>query len=108
EASARQDGSGGRVHWHGVVTGAGRYLRAYDVLVISSWTEGTPIVLLEAMAAGVPVVTTAVGGIPDVVSDAEAVLVPPGDVQAMAAAFGSILGGSSDAARVRADAARAR
>ena len=68
-----------RIRWHGIVPDAGRYLAAFDALLMTSWTEGTPIVLLEAMSAGVPVVTTAVGGVPDVVSEREAVLVPAGD-----------------------------
>jgi glycosyltransferase involved in cell wall biosynthesis len=52
-------------------------LAAFDVVAMSSRTEGTPIILFEAIQAGIPVVTTAVGGIPDVVSSAEACLVPP-------------------------------
>lgn len=45
------------------------------------------MVLFEAMASGVPIVATRVGGVPDVVSDDEAVLVPPGDRDALAAAI---------------------
>ena len=65
-----------RVIWHGLVPKAGALLTAFDVFVLSSRTEGTPIVLLEAMHAGVPIVATSVGGVPDVVSEADAILVP--------------------------------
>lgn len=95
------------IRWHGVVPEAARYLPAFDVLTLSSRTEGTPIVLFEAMAAGVPVVATAVGGIPDVVSDREALLVPPGDLAALTRA---ILQVRDDpvAAEIRATQARER
>lgn len=76
-----------RVRTHGFVRAVGRHLRAFDALLITSWTEGTPITLLEAMAAGVPITTTAVGGIPDVVGPGEAMLAPAGDVAALAAAL---------------------
>jgi glycosyltransferase involved in cell wall biosynthesis len=88
---AAELGVSGRIVWHGAVERAARLLPAFDVLLITSWTEGTPMVLLEAMAAGVPVVSTAVGGIPDVVSREEALLVPAGDVQAMARALDDVL-----------------
>jgi glycosyltransferase involved in cell wall biosynthesis len=97
-------GVGDRVRFHGVVPDAGRMLRAFDVLAMSSWTEGTPMVLLEAMASGVPVVATGVGGIPDVVGPEEAILVPPGDPAALAEAMAQTLG---DPARAAARASRA-
>jgi glycosyltransferase involved in cell wall biosynthesis len=68
------------------------YYRAADVLAISSTSEGSPNVLLEALAAGVPAVATAVGGVPEMVEDKKsALLVPPGDSRAMAQALQSVL-----------------
>jgi glycosyltransferase involved in cell wall biosynthesis len=53
---------------------------ALDILALTSWHEGTPLVLLEAMACGVPVVATRVGGVPELVSvGATGLLVPEGD-----------------------------
>jgi glycosyltransferase involved in cell wall biosynthesis len=73
-----------QITWHGLVPDAGRLLAAFDVVVLSSRTEGTPIILFEAIAARVPVVATAVGGVPNVISDREAVLVPAEDPLALA------------------------
>lgn len=78
------------VRWHGAVAEAGRHFPAFDVFVMSSRSEGTPMVLFEAMAAGVPIVATTVGGIPDVVSAAEALLIPPENPAALAAALDSV------------------
>jgi glycosyltransferase involved in cell wall biosynthesis len=62
-----------------------RYLPFLDVVALPSFTEGLPNVLLEAFAAGVPVVATAVGGVPEVVEDGvSGRLVPPGDADALA------------------------
>lgn len=76
--------------FHGYVPDAGRLLAAFDVVVLSSRTEGTPIVLFEGMAAGVPVVATTVGGIPDVVGPDSAYLVPPEDPEALAEAIRAV------------------
>src|SRR6266581_3029813 len=93
------------VRLHGTVPDAGRLFAAFDVFVLSSHTEGTPIVLFEAMAAGVPIVTARVGGVPDVVSSAEAALVSPADPVALAAAIRAVY---NDPVVARARAKRAR
>ncbi|MDT8368305.1 MAG: glycosyltransferase [Longimicrobiales bacterium] len=103
----RRLGLADRVRLAGVVPGAARLLTAFDVLVLSSRTEGTPMILLEAMAAEVPIVTTRVGGIPDVVGPNEALLVKPGDPQALARGIREVLeGGPENRKRVRAAARR--
>jgi glycosyltransferase involved in cell wall biosynthesis len=106
-AQSRNLGVADRVRWHGLVPDVARLYRAFDVLVLSSRTEGTPIVLLEAMGAGVPVVATSVGGVPDVISPAEAVLAAPNDSAALAQAIGSVLADPTATQR-RVEAARER
>jgi glycosyltransferase involved in cell wall biosynthesis len=63
--------------------------RSVNAFLHVSWTEGMPQVLLEAFAAGTPVVATAVGGVPEAAGDA-ALLIPPGDPDAAATALGRI------------------
>ncbi|HLN42613.1 MAG TPA: glycosyltransferase family 4 protein [Acidimicrobiales bacterium] len=66
---------------------------AVDVLAVPSFTEGFPLVIVEAMLAGIPVVASNVGGIPEMVVDGETgLLVPPGDAPALAAALERLLG----------------
>ena len=61
-----------------------QYLQESDMLVLPSFAEGVPVVLMEAMAAGLPVVTTRIAGIGELVDDGESgFLVPPGDAIAM-------------------------
>ena len=79
--------SGDRIRWHGVIPDAARLLLAFDLVVLSSRTEGSPMILLEAMAAGVPLVCSRVGGVPEMVADDEALLVPPEDPGALAGAI---------------------
>jgi glycosyltransferase involved in cell wall biosynthesis len=63
-----------------------------DVLAVTSNNEGTPFSAIEAMAAGCPVVSTRVGGLPDLIDDGKTgYLVPPGDAQALADASLSLL-----------------
>jgi glycosyltransferase involved in cell wall biosynthesis len=77
-----------------------------DVVALSSLNEGTPVTLVEAMAAGVPVVSTAVGGVPDVLRQgARGELVPTRDPVALAAAIERSLtpAASARASRIRAE-----
>jgi glycosyltransferase involved in cell wall biosynthesis len=79
----------------------------FDALVLSSNNEGMPVSIIEAMAAGTPVVATAVGGVPDLITDGErGILVPPDDAQALAGAIAQVLGNPAQAERLAA-AARA-
>jgi glycosyltransferase involved in cell wall biosynthesis len=87
ERQASRLGISDRVRFTGVVDRADRVISAFDLFVMSSRTEGTPIVLFEAIAAGVPIVATAVGGIPSVVGARGALLVEPGDALLLATAM---------------------
>ncbi len=92
EEMVRSGGLGNdQVRFHGSVPEAGRLLQAFDVVVLSSRTEGTPMILFEAMDAGVPVVTTRVGGVPDVVTEREAILVPSENPEELAGAIRKVL-----------------
>jgi glycosyltransferase involved in cell wall biosynthesis len=91
ESLVRNAGLSDKVRFHGSVPDAARYMRAFDVFVLSSRSEGTPITLLEAIAARVPVVATTVGGVPDVVGPAEAMLVPAADPPRLAEAIRKVI-----------------
>jgi glycosyltransferase involved in cell wall biosynthesis len=89
-------GLGGGFVLAGFRTDLDRLLPSLDALVLPSYSEGLPNVVLEAFAAGVPVVATAVGGIPEIVADGEnGYLVPPGDATALAARMRDLLGSRS-------------
>ena len=76
----------------GRVPNATRYLKAFDILVLPSVKEGFPWVLLEAMAAEVPIISTKVGAVPEVIEDGkEGMLVPPKDSAALAEKISQLL-----------------
>jgi glycosyltransferase involved in cell wall biosynthesis len=85
-------GMGGAVMFTGFVEDVADIYAAADVAVLSSWSEGLPQSMLQAMAAGVPVVATRVGGVPEVIVDGlNGVLVGAGDDTAMAAGIVKLL-----------------
>lgn len=94
---------GDRVRWVGYRSDPERFYPAMDVFALTSRSEGLPVSLLEAWAAGRVVVCSAVGGIPAVVADGEnGVLFPSGDVSALVAALRSVLADRAFAARLAA------
>ena len=108
EALARARGVADRLVWTGSIAGAAELFPAFDVFALSSRTEGTPMVVLEAMAAGVPVVATAVGGVPDLLDDGSAGwLVTPGDPVALGGSLRQALEDGAEVGR-RVDRAQVR
>ncbi len=105
---AVQSGVAGRVHFLGVLPDVAELLCASDVFALASRWEGSPLSVMEAMAAGLPVVATAVGGVPELVENGVfGLLSPPADTGSLALALASL---ATDAGRRRAmgEAARAR
>jgi glycosyltransferase involved in cell wall biosynthesis len=84
EAQRDRLGLGERCVFLGEVTDIRGFYADTDIVVMSSRNEGAPIVLIEATAAGRPIVATRVGGVPDMVEDGvSALLVPPDDAAAL-------------------------
>jgi glycosyltransferase involved in cell wall biosynthesis len=103
---ARARGLDGRVRVSGESDGIDAALARTDVLLLTSRGEGTPLVLMEALVRHVPVVASAVGGVPDIVRDGDTgLLVPPGDAGALARAIERL---AADPPVARAMAARGR
>lgn len=107
EQAAARPGLADRIHITGSrpLAEVARYVSAGDLLALPSYAEGTPNVVLEALAAARPVVATSVGGIPDVISPGRTgLLVPPRDVPALAAALRDALARPWDAQAFAKDA----
>ncbi len=106
-AQAEAQGVGQQVHLVGHRSDVRQILGSMDVFVLPSLSEGLPLALLEAMAAGKPPVVTEVGGIPEVVSDGETgFAVPPANPEALADRVIRLLESPSVAARMGACARR--
>ncbi|MCB0879348.1 MAG: glycosyltransferase [Thermoleophilia bacterium] len=88
-----------RVTWAGERRDAATLAAAFDVGVICSHWEGLPLAALESMAAGVPLVATAVGGLPGLLSNGAGVVVPPADPRALADALRTLIDDEQHRAR---------
>jgi glycosyltransferase involved in cell wall biosynthesis len=98
DVAAQAGPLGAAVRFPGFVRGADkvRWLQEAALLALPSYAEGLPVAVLEAMAAGLPVVTTPVGGVPDIFRDGvNGLLTPPGDVPALADALSRLLADAS-------------
>ena len=91
EAVARDLRLGDRCRFLGWRADLPNVYAASDIVALSSLNEGSPVSVIEAMAAGRAVVATAVGGVPDVVRDGTGVLVGAGDDRALGDAIGALL-----------------
>jgi glycosyltransferase involved in cell wall biosynthesis len=107
---ASQAGVAARVHFLGLREDVPELLSAGDLFALGSDWEGTPMAILEAMAAHLPVVATAVGGVPDLVEDAvTGLLAPARDAGALGRALAALARDSERRRRMGAAAAdRAR
>lgn len=108
QATVDAEGSIQRVHLAGFQTDPSPYLRDADVFVLPSAAEACPMALLQAMACGVPVIASRVGGVPEIVRNGvEGVLVDAGAVDQLAAAL-TLLAGDPVLRRRLGAAGRAR
>lgn len=108
EALVRARGLDQSVSFPGAMSDPWRLLSSLDVFVLSSVKEGLPFALIEAMAAGLPIVTTRVGGIPEVLVDGQsALLVPPGDPTALSQGICRLVQNPQVAAALGAEARQA-
>lgn len=108
EAAVDATGSRATVRFEGFQADPAPYLRRTDILVLPSAAEACPMALLQAMACGVPVIATRVGGVPEIVRDGiDGLLVDAGAVDQLTAALARLTG-DGDLRRTLGAAARAR
>jgi glycosyltransferase involved in cell wall biosynthesis len=109
EVVAREKGLDERVRFLGDLpeSEVEKALCACDLLVLPSFIEGMPYVVIEAMACSLPVVASCIDGIPEAAPDGEAgILVPPGDADALRAGVARLLGDESSRTRLGATGRR--
>ena len=106
EQAARAHGVSEQLRFLGHRNDARRWLSGCDAYVNCSTSEGISLTILEAMAAGLPVVATAVGGTPEILDESCARLVPPRDVAALTAALAALARRPTEARRLGESARR--
>jgi glycosyltransferase involved in cell wall biosynthesis len=88
EEQAESHGLAGHVHFHGQVTDVSRWHQRTQLVILPSTEEGFPNAVLEAMSAGLPVIATDVGGVPEIIEHGRTgLLVPAREPEALAAAI---------------------
>lgn len=103
EAQARDLGVADRVTFLGFrsQTEVAELLEEADMLVLPSFAEGVPVVLMEAMASRIPVIASLVAGIPELVTEGESgFLIPPGDVATLSARMAALMAAPARAAEM--------
>jgi glycosyltransferase involved in cell wall biosynthesis len=103
---ARRLGVDGRVVWAGEHADARRLMRAFDALLVTSSFEGMPLAVLEALVAGVPVVSTDVGVMRELLAEGAGAVVDQATPDAIAAALASTIAGPPTPAAAQAQRAR--
>lgn len=93
-------GLDGAVVWAGERPDAARLVSAFDVSVLCSAWEGLPLAALESLAAGVPLVASSVGGLPELLRGGAGVLVEPRNPSALAEALGRLMDSPEEAAQL--------
>ena len=107
KALAAELGLAGLVEFAGYVDSAPSLLASLDVVVVPSLSEASGLTAMEAMAVGVPVVASFVGGLPEVIESGESgLLVPPADAEALARAVARLLDNPELSRRLAAEARR--
>jgi glycosyltransferase involved in cell wall biosynthesis len=110
QRQAEASGLGGRVDFIGEADAAvvDRYYDSSDIFVLPTLYEGYGMAVAEALAHGLPVISTPTGGIEHMVGDTAGVLVPAGDAEALAEALRRVISDTALRSRLAAGAARAR
>ncbi len=87
------------VFFTGRVDNASSYLKAFNIFILTSRSEALGYVVLEAAQAGLPIIATRVGGIPEIVNDTEAILVASGNVDLVASSIKKFLNNPEEASK---------